>query len=85
MVSSFSSKSELALDLSTDGQSVGFMGYLAPIDALDVSNDNTPFVVDPTNPVPGQNYRVVAQIDAKGKLRFTKTNAYGGNNGPPRY
>ena len=30
-----------------------FMGYLAPIDALDVSNSNTPGVVDPTNPVPG--------------------------------
>ena len=53
MVTSFSSKSELALDLSTDGQSVSFMGYLAPINALDVSNSNTPGVVDPTNPVPG--------------------------------
>jgi hypothetical protein len=81
MVTSFSSKSELALDLSTDGQSVTFMGYLAPVDALDVSNGNTPGVVDPTNPVPGINYRVVAQIDAKGKLRFTATNAYSGNNG----
>jgi hypothetical protein len=81
MVSSFSSKSELALDLSTDGQSVTFMGYLAPINTLDVSNDNTPAVVDPTNPVPGQTYRVVAQVDAKGKVRFTETNAYSGNNG----
>jgi hypothetical protein len=81
MVTSFSSKSELALDLSTDGQSVSFMGYLAPINTLDVSNDNTPGVVDPTNPVPGINYRVVAQIDAKGQLRFTATNAYSGNNG----
>jgi len=81
MVTSFSSKSELALDLSTDGQSVTFMGYLAPINALDVSNSNTPGVVDPTNPVPGQTYRVVAQVDAKGKFRFTGTNAYSGNNG----
>jgi len=81
MVTSFSSKSELALDLSTDGQSVSFMGYLAPINALDVSNSNTPGVVDPTNPVPGLYYRVVAQIDAKGKLHFTATNAYSGNNG----
>src|SRR6516225_6987833 len=81
MVTSFSSKSELALDLSTDGQSVSFMGYLAPINALDVSNSNTPGVVDPTNPVPGLNYRVVAQIDAKGRLHFTATNAYSGNNG----
>ena len=52
-VTSFSSKSELALNLSTDGQSVSFMGYLALINALDVSNSNTPGVVDPTNPVPG--------------------------------
>jgi len=81
MVTSFSSKSELALNLSTDGQSVSFMGYLAPVNALDVSNSNTPGVVDPTNPVPGLNYRVVAQINAKGKLHFTATNAYSGNNG----
>jgi hypothetical protein len=38
-------------------------------------------VVDPTNPVPGQFYRVVAQVDQHGKFSFTKTNAYSGNNG----
>ena len=81
MVTSFSSKSELALNLSTDGQDLTFMGYLAPINALDVSNSNTPGVVDPTNPVPGVDYRVVAHVDAHGKFRFTKTNAYSGNNG----
>jgi hypothetical protein len=81
MVGSFSSKSEVALNLSTDKRFVTFMGYLAPIDALDVSNSNTPFVIDPTNPVPGQNYRVVAQVDRHGKFHFTKTNAYSGNNG----
>ena len=42
MVTSFSSKSELALDLSTDGSYLTFMGYLAPIDTIDVSNSNTP-------------------------------------------
>jgi hypothetical protein len=57
------------------------MGYLAPIDALDVSNSNTPAVIDPTNPVPGTDYRVVASVDAHGKFRFAKTNAYSGNNG----
>jgi hypothetical protein len=46
-----------------------------------VSNANTPGVIDPTNPVPGANYRVVAQLDQRGKFRFTKTNAYSGNNG----
>jgi len=81
MVTSFSSKSELALNLSTDGQFVSFLGYLAPVGAIDVSNSNTPFIIDPTNPDPLQNYRVVAQVDARGHFRFTKTNAYSGNNG----
>jgi hypothetical protein len=81
MVTSFSSKSEVALNLSTDDQFVTFMGYLAPINALDVSNSNTPAVVDPTNPVNETNFRVVAQVDGKGKFRFAKTNAYSGNNG----
>ena len=53
MVTSFSSKSELALNLSLDHQYLTFMGYFAPIDAIDVSNSNTPGAVDPTNPVPG--------------------------------
>ncbi len=81
MVTSFSSKSELALNLSTDGSVLTFMGYLSPIDALDVSNSNTPGVVDPTNPVGENVYRVVANMDAHGKFRFTLTNAYSGNNG----
>jgi hypothetical protein len=81
LVTSFSSKSELALNLSTDGQDVSFMGYLAPVDSVDVSNSNTPGVVDSTNPVPSSYYRVVASVDSKGKFRFTKTNAYSGNNG----
>jgi hypothetical protein len=81
MVTSFSSKSELALNLSTKGRYVTFMGYLAPIDTLDVSNSNTPGVIDPTNPVPGAYYRVVAQLNSQGKFQFTETNAYSGNNG----
>jgi hypothetical protein len=81
LVTSFPSKSELALNFSTDGRDLTFMGYLAPVDALDVSNTNTPAVVDPTNPVPGSAYRVVADLDSQGKFKFTKTNAYSGNNG----
>src|SRR5216683_1870857 len=81
VVTSFPSKSEIALNLSTDGRVVTFMGYLAPINALDVSNSNTPAVVDPTNPVPGSYSRVVAEVDAHGHFHFTKTNAYSGNNG----
>jgi len=81
MVSSFSSKSEVALNLSTDRQSVTFMGYLSPVDAIDVSNSNTPGVVDPSNPVTESVFRVVAELDRLGHFRFTKTNAYSGNNG----
>ena len=81
LVTSFSSKSELALNLSTDGRYVTFMGYNAPDDALDVSNSNTPGVIDPTNPVPSAYYRVLAQLDARGQFHFTETNAYSGNNG----
>src|ERR1700748_3547205 len=81
MVTSFSSKSEIALNLSLDRNSVSFMGYLSPINRVDVSNSNTPDVIDPTNPVPGTDYRVVANIDQFGQFHFTKTNAYSGNNG----
>jgi hypothetical protein len=81
MVTSFPSKSELALNLSTDHQYLTFMGYLAAVDALDVSNANTPAVFDPTNPVPNSAYRAVAQVDQHGKFHFTLTNAYSGNNG----
>jgi hypothetical protein len=81
MVTSFSSKSELALNLSTGGRYVTFMGYLSPVDTLDASNGNTPGVIDATNPDPVIAPRVVAQIDSQGQFRFTETNAYSGNNG----
>jgi hypothetical protein len=81
VVTSFSSKSEIALNLSTDGRVVTFMGYQAPLNAIDVSNSNTPAVVDPTNPVPGSFSRVVGEVDVLGRFSFTKTNAYSGNNG----
>lgn len=82
LVTSFSSKSEIALNLSQDGSKITFMGYAAPVNALDVSNSNTPSVVDPTNPVGGTPYsRVIATVDAFGNLTTTLTNAYSGNNG----
>ena len=66
VVTSFSSKSELALNLSTDHSYLTFMGYIAPIDALDVSNSNTAAAVDPTNPV-GENFsRAVCASRSKG-------------------
>ena len=87
IVTSFSSKSELALNRSTDGKSITFGGYrggpgfVTGPNQLDVSNSNTPGVVDPTNPVVSQYYRSVAEVDAFGHLQITEGNAYSGNNG----
>jgi hypothetical protein len=81
LVTSFSSKSELALHLSADGRYLTFMGYVAPIDELDLSNANTPGAVDITNPVGESVYRAVAQVDGSGNFHFTESNAYSGNNG----
>lgn len=81
LVTSFPSKSELSLNLSTDGQYLTFMGYVAPYDDIDVSNSNTNQIVDPTNPVGRSYYRAIAQVDVNGNMNFTQTNAYSGNNG----
>jgi hypothetical protein len=81
VVTSFSSKSELALNLSTNGRVLTFMGYLTQPDSVDVSNSNTPGTIDPTNPVSGAYYRVVAEVSQSGRIHYTLTNAYSGNNG----
>ncbi len=83
LVTSFSSKSEEALHLSTDGKYLAFIDYVAPINTLDVSNSDTPLAPDPTNPVPvsNSNYRAAATVNAAGQFTFTETNAYSGNNG----
>jgi hypothetical protein len=81
LVTSFSSKSELALNLSSDRRYLTFMGYVAPVNAIDASNSNTSGAVDPTNPVGEAFTRAVAQVDEKGRFQFTETNAYSGNNG----
>jgi hypothetical protein len=80
---SFSSKSEMALNVSQDGTAITFNGYDAPIDTIDASNSNTPGVIDPTNSdIATPTYRTVAQLNLSGKsLTFTNTNAYSGNNG----
>jgi hypothetical protein len=82
IVTSFSSKSELGLNLSTDGSALTFMGYVAPVGSIDVSNANTPGHIDPTNltgiaPV----QRGVARVAFDGTLQVTPVNAYSGNNG----
>ena len=87
IVTSFSSKSELAVNRSVDGKSITFMGYRGDtafptaVNVFDVSNDNTPGLIDPTNPAVGQNYRSVAEVDSHGHLKITEGNAYSGDNG----
>ena len=81
VITSFSSKSELALNLSTDGTAITFMGYIAPANTVDVSNSNTPGAYDPTNPAGGSYYRAVVQVGANGAIQGTPTNSYSGNNG----
>jgi hypothetical protein len=87
IVTSFSSKSELALNRSEDGRSITFVGYhggpgfLTAPNQLDISNSNTPGVIDPTNPVVSQYFRSVAEVDAQGHIQITDGNAYSGNNG----
>ena len=71
----------MALNLSTDGKLLTFMGYVAPVDTIDASNSNTPGAIDPTNPVGINFFRAVATVDSNGKFTFTETNAYSGNNG----
>jgi hypothetical protein len=81
LVTSFSSKSELALNLSTSGRYLTFMDYVAPVNTVDASNSNTLAAEDPTNPVGETFFRAVAQVDGNGHFQFTETNAYSGNNG----
>ncbi len=85
LVTSFSSKSELALNQSTDGQYVSFMGYHAPTAANDASNANTPNEQDTTNTDTANGgagyYRDAAVMSDNGNFQFTETGAYGGNNG----
>jgi hypothetical protein len=90
MTTSFESKSELALNVSTNGQDLSFLGYDAPVGTIDASNSNTPGVFDPTNPdvsglngalTAGGHYRVAGNLSSDGRWTFTDTNAYSGDNG----
>ncbi len=82
VTTSFSSKSELAINFSTNGQDLSFLGYNAAPNALDSSNSNTPGVIDPTNPdTQGPYSRVAANLDSAGKWTFTDSNIYSGDNG----
>ncbi len=75
---SFSSKSELALNRSADGTAITFMAYLAPPNTVDVSDANSPGAYDPTNPAGGSYYRSVVQVGANGAIQVTPTNSFSG-------
>ncbi len=80
IVTSFPSKSELAVNVSPNG-TVTLGGYNAAVNALDVSNANTPGVQDPTNTDTAKpTSRSVVQISANGQTTVTNTNNYAGNN-----
>jgi hypothetical protein len=87
IVTSFSSKSELALHRSSDGKSLTFVGYhggpsfFTGPNIFDVSNGNTPGIIDPTNASKDGYYRSVGEVDASGHLMVTDSNAYSGDNG----
>jgi hypothetical protein len=116
LVTSFSSKSELAINVSSDGSALTFMAYNPQLSysstgtggvaavttggannlgLLDISNSNTPGLIDPTNGVNAQAFRSVGQISlaaltsaangstlsAGSGFTVTNTNAYSGNNG----
>jgi hypothetical protein len=90
VVTSFSSKSELALHLAQDreGSHLVFVGYASPgIGAIDVSNSDAVAGQDPTNPVTfafGSEYafhRTIVSMNSDGQLSYTPTIDYGGNNG----
>ena len=80
---SFPSKSELALNLTPDSTGLTCMCYLAPANALDVSNSDTPYHIDSTNPVTGigTHQRAIVQFDYLCNVQVTPVNSYSGNNG----
>ena len=83
LTTSFSSKSEGAINLTPDGTGLTFMGYNATAGQLDISNSNTPGITEAGNTdTATATYRGVGQIGlSNNALEYTTTNAYNGNNG----
>jgi hypothetical protein len=82
VTTSFSSKSEGAINFSTNGQDLSFLGYNAAPNTLDASNSDTPLAPDPTNPdSAGPFNRVAANLAGDGSWSFTDSNAFSGDNG----
>jgi hypothetical protein len=83
LVTSFSSKSELAINTSLNGTSLTFMGYNSTVGQLDISNSNTPGSIEPGNTdTAAATYRAIGDLNlSTNALTVTTTNAYNGNNG----
>jgi hypothetical protein len=90
VVTSFSSKSELGLTFRRDarGPHIVLNGYAGSgLGALDVSNSDAVAGQDSTNPVTvsfGSSYafhRTIVNVDRDGRLAYTPTINYGGDNG----
>ena len=83
LVTSFSSKSELAINVTPSGTSLTLMGYNTTAGKLDVSNSNTPGITEAGNTdTATATYRGVAQFNLNNNnVQYTTTNAYNGNNG----
>src|SRR5260370_5368970 len=79
ITTSFSSKSEGALNLSVDGRLLTYMGYMGPPGAEGVSNSETTGATLTTNTAATYD-RAVATITANGAVTVTReTNAFSGD------
>jgi hypothetical protein len=80
ITTSFSSKSEGALNLSVNGRLLTYMGYMGPPGAEGVSNSETTGATLTTNTAPTYD-RAIAAITASGAVTVTReTNAFSGDN-----
>ncbi len=79
---SFSSKSEIGLNLTPDGTGVTLSGYIASPGQLDVSNANTLYHDDPTCLIAsnGDFQKGIVQVDDFGNVQVTPNNSYSGDN-----
>lgn len=72
-----------AVNLTPNGGGLTFMAYNATAGQLDISNSNTPGIIETGNTdTATATYRGVGQISlSDNSLQYTTTNAYNGNNG----
>jgi hypothetical protein len=58
----------MGIHLSSGDLALTFMGYVAPVNTLDVSNSNTPGHFDPSNPVPLTYQRAIGLVAGFGNV-----------------